>query len=50
MAGESEVKLMGKVKEIEAPALTRRSIPSKRMGQVSTTRKKIRLSLPYDLT
>lgn len=40
MESEPEVKLMGKVKEIEAPALARRSIPSRRTGQVHTTRKK----------
>lgn len=34
------LKLLGKVKEIEAPALARRSIPSKRTGQVHTIRKK----------
>lgn len=40
MVGEPFVKLLGKVKEIEAPALARRSIPSKRTGQVHTIRKK----------
>ena len=40
MAADPEVKLMGKVKQIKAPALAWRSIPSKMMVQVRTTRKK----------
>lgn len=40
MAAVPEVKLMGKVKQIKAPALAWRSIPSKMMVQVRTTRKK----------
>lgn len=37
-AGESEVRWMGEAKETEAPTLAEKSLPSKRTGQIGTTK------------
>lgn len=48
-AGQPGVKQMTGAKEIKAPTLARRSLPSKGLGQVGTTRKEWVKGIPLEI-